>query len=315
MKLSLASGASKMSLGTWDSRSSKYQRFLNISNVMLLITSAMLIITSSTLITRHHMLKLYFWDDYFYWCPILMFSLGVYTFVVSGFGFLICEKESRWLIISLAVLLSIAFVGQLASVFTAWRLRDILETEYPTGVQENMNQYGSAPHVKANWDSMQTNLRCCGGKGHETAYMDWGNIKVNGENYTDVPDSCCHEYSKGCGSKKLILPLRKQDKLGIWTNACIDILKEIIFQDFIESSWGWAYIGFGVFIALVELFTVVLACAYVAQINRRQLPSEQVGMLGALGMPLFAAKNSNETEQRNASPAVQRLTSNSPQLS
>ena len=75
---------------------------------------------------------------------------------------------------------------------------------------------------------------------------------MNGENYTDVPDSCCHEYSKGCGSKviivisiviiiiivvvviiiitvqsfqKLILPLRKQDKLGIWTNACIDILK------------------------------------------------------------------------------------------
>ena len=26
-----------------------------------------------------------------------------------------------------------------------------------------MNQYGSDPHVKANWDSMQTNLRCCGG--------------------------------------------------------------------------------------------------------------------------------------------------------
>lgn len=48
----------------------------------------------------------------------------------------------------------------------------------------------------------------------------------------------------------------------------VQLVQEIIFQDFIESSWGWAYIGFGVFIALVELFTVVLACAYVAQINR-----------------------------------------------
>ena len=38
----LVSGASMMSLGTWGSRSSKYQRFLNISNVFLLITSTIL---------------------------------------------------------------------------------------------------------------------------------------------------------------------------------------------------------------------------------------------------------------------------------
>merc|ERR1719237_68195 len=91
MKLSLVSGASKMALGTWDRRLSKYQRFLNISNVLLLVTSAILLVASSVLITRHHMLKLYFWDDYFFWCPILMFSLGIFTFLIAGFGFLISE--------------------------------------------------------------------------------------------------------------------------------------------------------------------------------------------------------------------------------
>ena len=46
------------------------------------------------------------------------------------------------------------------------------------------------------------------------------------------------------------------------------LVQEIIFQDFVENSWGWTYIGFGVFIALIELITLVFACAYAAQIDR-----------------------------------------------
>ena len=63
----LVSGASMMSLGTWGSRSSKYQRFLNISNVFLLITSTILIFCGIILISWYHMLKLEFWSRYFYW--------------------------------------------------------------------------------------------------------------------------------------------------------------------------------------------------------------------------------------------------------
>ena len=66
-KMPLVSGASMMSLGTWGSRSSKYQRFLNISNVFLLITSTILIFCGIILISWYHMLKLEFWSAYFYW--------------------------------------------------------------------------------------------------------------------------------------------------------------------------------------------------------------------------------------------------------
>ena len=60
---------------------------------------------------------------------MLMLSLGVYTFATTCYGFIISVKESRGLLTVMAVLLSIAFIGQLASVFTAMMLRTDLETE------------------------------------------------------------------------------------------------------------------------------------------------------------------------------------------
>merc|ERR1711973_745991 len=48
------------------------------------------------------------------------------------------------------------------------------------------------------------------------------------------------------------------------------ILQVMLKRDLIEYPFAWVYIGVGLILALVELITVVLACAYVAQINRRQ---------------------------------------------
>ncbi len=67
--------------------------------------------------------KLDFWSAYFYVVPVLMISLGVYTFLVCIFGFLISGSENRGLIAGFAVLLAIAFLAQLASIFTALELR------------------------------------------------------------------------------------------------------------------------------------------------------------------------------------------------
>merc|ERR1712107_602506 len=58
--------------------------------------------------------------------------------------------------------------------------------------------------------------------------------------------------------------------IGIWKDGCIQILEVMLKRDLIEYPFAWVYIGVGLILALVELITVVLACAYVAQINRRQ---------------------------------------------
>ena len=46
------------------------------------------------------------------------------------------------------------------------------------------------------------------------------------------------------------------------------IIQVMLKRDLIEYPFAWVYIGVGLILALVELITVVLACAYVAQINR-----------------------------------------------
>ena len=53
-------GASMMSLGTWKARSTKYQRFLNLSNVFMLIVSTVLLFTSGILIGFYHLTKVRF---------------------------------------------------------------------------------------------------------------------------------------------------------------------------------------------------------------------------------------------------------------
>jgi len=264
-----------MSLGTWGSRSSKYQRFLNISNVFLLITSTILIFCGIILISWYHMLKLEFWSSYFYWCPMLMLSLGVYTFATTCYGFIISVKESRGLLTVMAVLLSIAFIGQLASVFTAMMLRTDLETEIANvgNVVTDMKKYDSEDgYTKANWDSLQSSLRCCGGKDYEVGFRSWDVVQVNGQTGRNVPDSCCHVYSEGCGRDKVLTTRTsaQSNDIGIWKDGCIEILEVMLKRDLIEYPFAWIYIGVGLILALVELITVVLACAYVAQINRRQ---------------------------------------------
>jgi hypothetical protein len=71
------------------------------------------------------MLKLEFWSSYFYWTPILMLILGLYTFGTCCYGYIISVRESRSLIMVMAILLSVAFIGQLGSCFTVIILRFI----------------------------------------------------------------------------------------------------------------------------------------------------------------------------------------------
>ena len=129
-----------------------------------------------------------------------------------------------------------------------------------------MEQYESDESVKAEWDAMQSQLRCCGGREYEIGYTDWG---IALRNKYDVPDSCCHRVNEECGRGKISQgdQLSDRENLGIWKDGCVTILQQKMRDDIMPFLM--VYAGLGVLLALVELITVVLACAYVAQIGRR----------------------------------------------
>jgi len=258
-----------MSLGTWKARSTKYQRFLNLSHVFLLITSTILVFSAAILIKFFHITKLNFWSMWFYVNPTLMIALGLYTFAISVFGFLISNQENRGLISLVAVFLSIAFLAQIFSVFTAMEVRNIIENQVmdPLAIQNEMRHYGEPDHedVTARWDEMQRDLRCCGGDKFDTGFTDWRMASI-GLHKKSVPDSCCHEETPGCGQGKTnVLP--GQTHLQIYKDGCMAILKSKLKSDIVPMMIVYSCVG--VLLAIVELITVVLACAYVAQITRR----------------------------------------------
>ena len=60
----------------------------------------------------YHIDKLHFWSTYFQVVPLLMIVLGVYTFLLCVYGFIISSYEHRPLLAIYALLLIVAFVAQ-----------------------------------------------------------------------------------------------------------------------------------------------------------------------------------------------------------
>lgn len=119
----LRSGSARSTLSMIQRKATRYQKYLNLSNVFLLITSTILIFSAIVLMKFYHVDKLDFWSVYFWIVPIYMISLGIYTFLVCVFGFVISGMENRVMIAGYAVLLTVAFLAQLGSIFTALELR------------------------------------------------------------------------------------------------------------------------------------------------------------------------------------------------
>lgn len=119
----LRSGSARSTLSMIQRKATRYQKYLNLSNVFLLITSTILIFSAVVLMKFYHVDKLDFWSMYFWVVPIYMVSLGIFTFLVCIYGFVIANMENRAFIVGYAVLLAVAFLAQLGSIFTALELR------------------------------------------------------------------------------------------------------------------------------------------------------------------------------------------------
>ena len=98
-----------------------------------------------------------------------MIVLGVYKFIIALYGAGIAGYENRGLLIFFAVLLALAFIAQIASIFTAIEVRTTIGLGNYRGanIVESLKQYNVDSGITAGWDSMQEQLRCCGGTNYE----------------------------------------------------------------------------------------------------------------------------------------------------
>ncbi|XP_040563484.1 CD63 antigen [Lepeophtheirus salmonis] len=263
--MTLYSAHSSMSI--FSRKKTQYQNFLNLSNVFLLITSTILIFSAIILIKFYYIDKLDFWSSVFWITPTLMIVLGVYTFCVCIYGFLISGSENRIFLGIYAILLSIAFLAQLGSIFTSLELRNHLVQGRleQSSINEDLDKYNIDYSVTKKWDALQSGLHCCGGQNFLTGYNDYRNTAIGGNN--SVPDSCCHEMEKNCG-KGVFSRTETEVRNSIYVNGCLTVLKDKLDNEVTPMMIVYAVVG--VVLAITEIITIVLACAYVAQLNRRR---------------------------------------------
>ena len=269
-------GSQASTLSKIQRRATRYSKYIILASVFLIITSTIVIFTSAVLIKWYFMPNLSFWDQKFLIAPYLMLALGIYKFIISLYGFGIIATENRGLLILFAVLLGIAFVGQIASIFIFWEIRTLVELKNvgSSEAAEELRLYGEDGYESTTnaWDHMQRHLHCCGAHGANIGYQDWKNTPM-GQNDDSVPDSCCRTQAAKCGKGILREPDEVARK-AVYVDGCLVILTQWMEAD-VAPMIG-VYSGVGIAIALVELIALVLVCAYVAQINRRRQREEMV---------------------------------------
>ena len=114
VKMGLVRGVSKMSLG----------KFINLANLFLTVTSPILVFLGIVLMKFYHLNKLGFWSSWFTFTPYLMVGLGLFTFCICVYGSLISNQKNRTLLILMVILISMAFLGQIVSIISAFEVRN-----------------------------------------------------------------------------------------------------------------------------------------------------------------------------------------------
>jgi len=265
--MAMGSRATSVRSVAYIEKSSQYQKYITLSSVILIITSTILIFTAVTLMKFYHLDKLGFWSSYFEFVPYYMLILGVYSFLLGLFGAFVSGSGSKGALMVFALLMVIAFFAQLGSIFTALEVRSAVEKDDQgdSMVYNSMEQYKDGGTAKSNWDSIQRDLHCCGGKAD--GYAKWyGRLGVGSGSI--VPDSCCHDERDGCGKDIQGTGLSHEDISEIiYVLGCMEIIEDKLENDVVPMMVVYACVG--VLLAIIELICVVLAAAYIAQINRR----------------------------------------------
>jgi len=262
----------KSNLKTATNKIVQLERYIALATWFLIVFSIISTFYAFLLIKWYFMPNLYFWDATFYIAPYSMLVMGGYTFLLAMFGLIMKGYEKRRWFVIYAILLSIAFVGQLTSLYFMWQITTIVSLGSVGGSQvvDSLSMYQIDAKATNSWDEMQSTLRCCGGNNWHTGYTDYRGTPI-GQSSDSVPDSCCISPGEGC-ARGILKESRLVVHDKIFVHGCVQVLVRLLENEVVNIIPIYAAVS--LFVALVEIITVALASAYVAQITRRRQGDE-----------------------------------------
>jgi len=261
-------------------------------NLILLVSSTACLYLGSIFINIYLLPYLSLLSSNFATVPYLILSIGALLLLLSICGIVAAASKSRPALITYAIVLGLAFVLQLAAIFTSMELRN--EMYYPNFFDrarvetfEEMSLYWVDEDVKFKWDTLQRDFQCCGAYNLHNAYNDWKNA-ANANNRNQVsnnirlPDSCCIEEDENCAASFDWSEQFAYRKINM--NGCMTIMRKRLHRDIIPVLLH--FIICTVVLALISLITLVLSAALVASITRKaRQEKDGMGMYQMPGRP------------------------------
>jgi len=181
--------------------------------------------------------------------PILLIAVGSAVFLIAFMGCCGVLRESNCMMMTYAVFLAIILLVQIGiAVAAAYYENDFKEILHK-GLEKSIPKYDERKEIKETWDSMQSNLKCCG----FDKYTDW---KVRNA----IPDSCCKERSDNCAEN---VSFNDEYEAGkkIYVEGCVTkALSDLKIKYVIIAA---AVIGG------IELLGVIFSCCLAARFRRK----------------------------------------------
>ncbi|XP_041132559.1 tetraspanin-4a isoform X1 [Polyodon spathula] len=175
----------------------------------------------------------------------VLISAGTVVMVIGFLGCIGAIKENKCLLLSFFILLLIVLLLETISMSLFFAYKEEIDRYAQADLKEGLWLYDTEGNIGLTnaWSIIQTDFRCCG----VSNYTDWFEVY----NTTQVPDSCCLEYSQRCG---LHSP-------GTWWKApCYERVK-VWLQENLLAVWI-----FGLCIVLIQVLGLVFAMTMYCQV-------------------------------------------------
>jgi hypothetical protein len=285
----------------FSTRRGKYQKALGIMNVYIMLSSLTMLIMGAGLMRGLHMDKIYVPSEEgtldslssYGKLPYVLLGVGMATFVLATLGFLFLELEKKLPLIVYACLLGLLVFSQFFLVYVtidannkiAISSQRLIQNELENGMKLYLKVDDS--RFRDNWNTIQHDFRCCGFRSGYTGGEDYLTLTSNAlKNFTIVadercvPESCCIQDEKDSGgvlcqkrdrqdcgktSSKTQKDTWKMKQVNI--RPCPHVIQEM-YDNILPNLFVFIGILGGLNI-LVEVITIALASAFVAQIARR----------------------------------------------
>jgi len=181
--------------------------------------------------------------------PIILIAVGCAVFLIAFMGCCGVLRENNCMMMTYAVFMSIILIVQVGIAVGAYLYEDDFKEALNKGMQNSLDKYDSRKEIKGTWDSVQSNVKCCGYEG----YMDWQKVREN------PPESCCKSRREGCADG--VFQDEGQAKQKIHTQGCVN-------KVFAKLSHQYVIIAASV-IAGIEFVGILFACCLAARFRRK----------------------------------------------